>query len=60
MFTINLDLIMSKIDTISISGSTYDITSPDFGGLKLVKITQAAYDALTTKDNSTLYVITNE
>lgn len=29
------------------------------GGLKLVKLTQAQYDALTTKDNSTLYVIVN-
>jgi hypothetical protein len=27
------------------------------GGLKLVKLTQAQYDALATKDNSTLYVI---
>lgn len=30
-----------------------------FGGLKLVKITQSAYDALTTKDSNTLYVITS-
>jgi hypothetical protein len=29
------------------------------GGLKLVKLTQAQYDALATKDNSTLYVIVN-
>ena len=29
------------------------------GGLKLVKLTQAQYDALVTKDNSTLYVIVN-
>lgn len=29
------------------------------GGLKLVKLTQAEYDALVTKDNSTLYVIVN-
>ena len=28
-----------------------------FGGLKLVKLTQQEYDALTTKDNNTLYVI---
>lgn len=49
---------MSKIDTISISGSTYDITSPDFGGLKLVKLTQAQYDALSPNyDANTLYVI---
>lgn len=30
-----------------------------FGGLKLVKITQSAYDALTTKDENTLYIIVN-
>lgn len=29
------------------------------GGLSLVKLTQAQYDALATKDNSTLYVIIN-
>lgn len=29
------------------------------GGLKLVKLTQSAYDALQTKDASTLYVIVN-
>ena len=29
------------------------------GGLSLIKLTQAEYDALTTKDNSTLYVIVN-
>ena len=30
-----------------------------FGGLKLMKITQAAYDALTVKDNNTLYIISD-
>lgn len=29
----------------------------DLGGLKLVKITQSAYDALSTKDANTLYII---
>ena len=29
------------------------------GGLKLVKLTQSEYDSLTTKDNSTLFVIVN-
>ena len=29
------------------------------GGLSLVKLTQSAYDALTTKDSNTLYVIVN-
>lgn len=31
----------------------------DLGGLKLVKITQSAYDSLGTKDNNTLYIITD-
>lgn len=31
----------------------------NLGGLKLQQITQSAYDALTTKDASTLYVIVN-
>ena len=47
------------IDTIQVSGSTYAITTADLGGLKVEKITQSAYDALVTKDNNTLYVITN-
>ena len=29
------------------------------GGLKLVKLTQSEYDSLSTKDNSTLYLIVN-
>ena len=29
------------------------------GGLKLVKLTQSEYDALQTKDSSTLYIIVN-
>ena len=29
------------------------------GGLSLVKLTQAEYDALTTKDNNTLYIISD-
>lgn len=33
--------------------------SSELGGLKLKKLTQAEYDALVTKDNSTLYVIVN-
>ena len=45
------------------SGSTDVITSggvyQQMGGLKLVKLTQSAYDALTTKDSNTLYVIVN-
>ena len=33
--------------------------SSELGGLKLVKLSQSEYDALATKDNSTLYVIVN-
>ena len=29
------------------------------GGLSLIKLTQAEYDALATKDSNTLYVIVN-
>ena len=31
----------------------------NFGGLKLVKLSQAEYNALATKDSSTLYIIVN-
>lgn len=34
-------------------------TESALGGLKLVKLTKSEYDSLTTKDNSTLYVIVN-
>ena len=34
-------------------------TRAALGGLKLVKLTKSEYDSLTTKDNSTLYVIVN-
>lgn len=52
--------------TTSITSASTDseITSAkavydQLGGLKLVKLTQSEYDSLTTKDNSTLYVIVN-
>lgn len=53
---------MSKIDTIQISGSSYDIqdsaATTALGGLKLVKLTQQEYDALAPNyDSNTLYVI---
>ena len=51
------------VDTEITSESTNPVTSAaiynQFGGLKLVKLTQSEYDSLTTKDNSTLYVIVN-
>ena len=51
------------VDTEITSASTNPVTSAaiynQFGGLKLVKLTQSEYDALATKDNSILYVIVN-
>lgn len=52
------------------SGGTNDVKLQDtitataanttaLGGLKLVKLTQSEYDSLATKDNSTLYVVTD-
>ena len=67
---INNDVISvtGKVDTsaitTSISSSSTDTQVPSakavydqFGGLKLVKLTQSEYDSLTTKDNSTLYIV---
>lgn len=34
-------------------------TSTALGGLKLVKLTQSEYDALSTKDSNTLYIVTD-
>ena len=69
---INNDVISvtGKVDTsaitTTISSSSTDAQVPSakavydqLGGLKLVKLTQSEYDSLTTKDNSTLYVIVN-
>jgi hypothetical protein len=54
---------MSVIDSINLSGSSYDIqdaaATTALGGLKLVKLTQQQYDALSTKDPNTLYIIVN-
>jgi hypothetical protein len=33
--------------------------SSELGGLKLVKLSEAEYNALATKDSSTLYIIVN-
>ena len=55
----------SAITTSITSGST-DSQVPSakavydqIGGMKIVKLTQSAYDALTTKDASTIYFIVN-
>lgn len=52
----------NKIDTISVSGSSYDIqdaaATTALGGLKLVKLTQQQYDALSPNyDANTLYIV---
>ena len=53
----------SAVTTTVTSGSTSVITSggvyQQMGGLKMVKLTQSAYDNLQNKDSSTLYVIVN-
>lgn len=43
-------------DVATLSGNVAANTTA-LGGLKLVKITQSAYDALSTKDANTLYII---
>lgn len=59
-------VVMSSAITTSIASSSTDAQVPSakavndkLGGLSLVKLTQSEYDALATKDNSTLYVIVN-
>lgn len=62
--------VTGKVDTsaitTSVTSSSTDSQVPSakavydqLGGLKLVKLTKSEYDSLTTKDNSTLYVIVN-
>ena len=57
------DALGGTVDTEITSASTNPVTSAaiynQFGGLKLVKLTQSEYDALSTKDSNTLYVIVN-
>lgn len=45
-------------DIATVSAATASNTTA-LGGLKLVKLTQAEYDVLATKDSNTLYVIVN-
>ena len=69
---INNDVISvtGKVDTsaitTSVTSESTDTQVPSakavydqLGGLKLVKLTKSEYDSLTTKDNSTLFVIVN-
>lgn len=48
---------MSNISSIRLSGTTYALK--DNNATKTVELTQAQYDALTTKDPNTFYVITD-
>ena len=63
--TVNtFSLVETSAITTSMTSSSTDAQVPSakavydqFGGLKLVKLTQAEYDALSTKDNQTLYIV---
>ena len=62
----NIDLVETSAVTTSVSSTSTDSQVPSakavynqLGGLKLVKLSQSQYDALQTKDASTLYVIVN-
>jgi hypothetical protein len=57
-------LVETSAITTSVTSASTDSQVPSakavydqFGGLKLVKLSQAEYDALTTKDSNTLYII---
>ena len=61
---LDYDLVATSAITTSVTSSSTDSQVPSakavydqFGGLKLVKLTQSEYDSLTTKDSSTLYII---
>lgn len=62
----NIDLVETSSVTTSVSSTSTDSQVPSakalydqLGGLKLVKLTQAEYDALQTKDANTLFIIVN-
>ena len=53
-------VIYNKIDEVEqVTAAGLNALNDNFGGLKLVKLTQAEYNALATKDSSTLYIIVN-
>ena len=62
----NFHLVETSAVTTSMSSTSTDSQVPSakavydqLGGLKLVKLSQSEYDALQTKDASTLYIIVN-
>ena len=65
-FNTNFSLVETSAITSAMTSSSTDAQVPSakavydtLGGLKFVKLTQAAYDALATKDSSTLYIISD-
>lgn len=63
---LNFHLVETSAVTTSVSSSSTDTQVPSakavydqLGGLKLVKLSHSEYDALQTKDGSTLYIIVN-
>ena len=53
-------VIYNKIDEVEqVTAAGLNALNDNFGGLKLVKLTEAEYNALATKDSSTLYIIVN-
>jgi hypothetical protein len=61
-YSANTDARLAEDEEVTAAAlNTLDETkadASDLGGLKLVSLTQAQYDALTVKDASTLYIIT--
>ena len=49
----------TTIHTTSAEKASWNGAVTALGGLKLVSLTQAQYDDLATKDDSTLYIITD-
>lgn len=53
-----INYLTSTSTTIPLAAAQGKVLNDKFGGMQLVSITQTAYDALTTKDPNTLYIIT--
>ena len=51
-------VIYNKIDEVEqVTAAGLNVLNDNFGGLKLVKLSQAEYSALAVKDSNTLYII---
>ena len=62
----NFELVETSAITTSVTSASTDVQVPSakavndkLGGLSLVKLAQAEYDALATKDSNTLYIVTD-